>query len=1229
MTKILGIDLGTNSIGWAITTQYEDKNSYKLLERGVSIFQEGVAREKNNEVPMVQERTNARSLRRHYFRRRLRKIELLKILIKFDLCPALTTEMLNNWRYKKQYPLDENLLQWLRTDDNCEKNPYHDRYVALTRVLDLDKQEERYLLGRALYHIIQRRGFLSNRKDASGDDDSGKVKSAIKGLDEAISKAGCNYLGEFYYKLYQNSHNKSIRNRDMGEGYGYADRNRHYLKEFEAICKKQNLAADLQNALVRAIFFQRPLKSQKGLVGTCTFEKNKARCPISHPRFEEFRMLQVLNNIKIKGPYDDEMRPLTAEEREEAIGVFMRKSKPHFDFEDIAKKLSGGRKATYSYYKEGKESDYLFNYKMTTSMSGCPTIAELKGLFGNEWLDTICSIYLKGNNKSKEQILNDIWHALFSFDNDDKLREWAKTNLQLNDDDAEKFINIKMVQGYASLSLNAINKMLPYLRAGYRYDEAVFLGNLRKVIGENRWNDETARKDIIDKICTEIDNYSITKRKESKKEYIAKILSDEYGIDFEYSDKLYHPSQVEGYKDAEENENGIPQLGSPRTSAIRNPMAMRALFRLRALVNTLLREKKIDKDTRVNIEMARELNDANKRAAIKQYQEEQEKTHKKYAEEIKKLYRDETGIEIEPTQDDILKYQLWEEQKHICLYTQKTIGITEFIGSNTTYDIEHTIPRSRGGDNSQANKTLCDSRFNREIKQAKLPSELSCGYKTLAVIEELGWKEKIENLEKQIATQTKKSKSATTKESKDKAIQQRHYLRMHLDYWRDKVSRFTMTEITDGFTKRQGVDIGIIGRYARMYLQTAFNNVHTVKGSTTADFRKMWGLQEEYSKKERVNHIHHCIDAITIACIGHGAYTNWKQYNEDTEKYHFGQKEKPVIEKPWATFTEDVKAIANEVLISHNTPDNMPKTNRKKLRIRGKVQHNDAGEIKYATGDGARRSLHQQTFYGAIMRDDEIKYVVRKPISKLESSDIEKIVDDAVKECVNEAYKREGKAALQQPICFNAEKGVYIKKVRIYVPTVKQPIHLKKHQHKSKQQYKQDYYVANDGNYCMAIYEGTDEKGRTKRGFEIVNNLNASKFFNGKEKQSYIVPQSDANDYPLKYIIKCGTMVLFYEKTPDELYNCNKKELAKRLYKVSGFSTLSIKRNNGKVDKYGTVTLKHHQEARPAGDLKAKNGEWKINEDYRAIIEILHTQFNALVEGYDFELTVTGEIKFK
>ena len=162
MARILGIDLGTNSVGWAITEQTD--SGYSLIDKGVNIFQEGVAREKNNEVPMVQERTQARALRRHYFRRRLRKIEILKILIKHNLCPLLTEAELNNWRYKKQYPLNNTFLHWLRTDEDSEKNPYNDRYLALTQILDLQEEEARYTLGRALYHIGQRRGFLSNRK---------------------------------------------------------------------------------------------------------------------------------------------------------------------------------------------------------------------------------------------------------------------------------------------------------------------------------------------------------------------------------------------------------------------------------------------------------------------------------------------------------------------------------------------------------------------------------------------------------------------------------------------------------------------------------------------------------------------------------------------------------------------------------------------------------------------------------------------------------------------------------------------------------------------------------------------------------------------------------------------------------------------------------------------------------------------------------------------------------
>ena len=414
MAKILGLDLGTNSIGWAITERTESGSV--LLDRGVDIFQEGVNRTKSGEEPMVKIRTNSRALRRHYFRRRLRKIELLKVLIANDMCPLLTEAQLDAWRYDKQYPMDEEFLAWQRTDDNVDKNPYYDRYISLSTSLDLSKKSDRHTLGRALYHLAQRRGFLSNRKDQSEDNDSGEVKTSISALSEEMSNSGCQYLGEYFYRLYQSK--DKIRQH-------YTSRKEHLEAEFKAICEKQNLSESLQKALHRAIFYQRPLKSQKGLVGHCTFEKNKARCPVSHPRFEEFRMWSFINNIKVND------RRLSAEEIEKILPQFYRKSKAQFDFEDIAKAIAGKKKGAYAYKDDRCDAPYKFNYRMSQSVSGSPVTGALRGIFGEDWLSEICSLYIKGEGKTEEQILNDIWHVLFSFDDDEKLREWALLNLQL------------------------------------------------------------------------------------------------------------------------------------------------------------------------------------------------------------------------------------------------------------------------------------------------------------------------------------------------------------------------------------------------------------------------------------------------------------------------------------------------------------------------------------------------------------------------------------------------------------------------------------------------------------------------------------------------------------------------------------------------------------------------------------------------------------------------------
>ena len=1205
MGKILGIDTGTDSLGWAIVEKSNE--GCKLLDKGVHIFQEGVKIEKGIEASKAAEKTGHRATRVRYYRIRVRKIQLLKILIDNHLCPPLSEDELKKWKQRKVYPLNEQFMCWQRTNDNEGKNPYADRHKCLHEKLDLENLMDRYILGRAFYHLIQRRGFLSNRKDQDGDD-TGKVKEGISSLSEEMQKAGFEYLGDYFYSLY----NKGGKIRGH-----YTARNEHYLKEFKAICEIQELdkrlGVDVVKAIEKAIFNQRPLKSQKGQIGKCVFEKNKSKCPVSHPLFEEFRMLSFLNNVRIRTPKDEVLRPLNVEEREKIMPLFFRKSKKNFDFEDIAKKLAP--KKMYAFNKQNPNMPYLFNYPMDVSVSGCVVSACLRDIFGEDWLSAICEVYTLGNGKSRLQILNDVWHALFFYSDKEKLAEFAKVRLQLNDEDARKFSEISMPSEYASLSLKAICKILPYLRRGMIYSHAVFLGNLCEVMPRYVWKTAEMREAAIEKILSEMDNYNPNIDGAALEVCIKDYLKREYGVTDEDLKKLYHPSMMETYPPVRPNGDGLYQLGSPRISSVRNPMAMRSMFRLRKLINRLLQEGKIDKDTTINIEFARELNDANKRKAIADNVRENQKQREDARKRIIELYKVDTGKDIVPNDDEIVKYILWEEQGHVCLYTGKQIRISDFIGADPKFDIEHTVPQSVGGDSTRMNLTLCDSRYNRDVKKTQLPSELFNHDEILSRIE--SWKKKYEEFDKQM--RRLRTNGVATKAVKDKIIQRRHLLQLKRDYWKGKYERFIMTEVPEGFSRRQGTDISIISKYARLYLRSVFDKVYTVKGIATSDFRKIWGIQGIYASKERVNHVHHCIDAIVIACIGKAEYDKLAQYYHDKENHVWYGYAKADFVKPWPTFVEDIKNVQNEIFVSHYTPDNMSKQGRKHTVVNGKKV--------LSKGDAARGTLHNDTYYGAIERDGDVKYVVRRELASLEEKDIKNIVDDAVRGKIEAAIAEKGfKEAMAGTIWMNEEKRIPIKKVRCYTPSVTNPLNIRKHRDESLKEYKRQFHVANDSNYAMAIYIGNDAKGKEKRDFELVNMIDAASYYktsNDKEVVGHsMVPIKSKHDYPLAYILKIGTMVLLYEKSSEEIWEGNGVERSKRLYKIVGMSSMRVSGCS-----YGVILLRYHEEARPAVEIKAKNGAYLQGEEFRPGIKMLHTQLNALIQSYDFDINELGEIK--
>ena len=752
-----------------------------------------------------------------------------------------------------------------------------------------------------------------------------------------------------------------------------------------------------------------------------------------------------------------------------------------------------------------------------------------------------------------------------------------------------------------------ICKILPYLRRGLIYSHAVFLGNLCEVMPQYEWNIEEMREAAIDNIIHEM-NQIDSKDSRTLEVCIKEYLREQYHVSDEKLKKLYHPSMMEVYPRVQHtNNHGVYQLGSPRIDSVRNPMAMRSMFRLRKLVNRLLEEGKIDSDTEIHIEFARELNDANKRNAIAAFTKENQNANDDARKQIIALFKKETGKDIAPTDNDVLKYVLWKEQKHICLYTGKQIAISDFVGANPKFDIEHTIPRSVGGDSTKMNLTLCDSRFNREVKKTKLPTELSNYDEIMTRIQ--GWKDEYESLEAQIRKQKKLSKGATTKEQKDNIIRKRHLLELRRDYWKGKYLRFTMESAPEGFSRRQGTDISVISKYARLYLKSLFKHVYTVKGIATSDFRKIWGIQDIYSKKERVNHVHHCIDAIVIACTGLDEYNKLGAYYHDEENHEWYGKSKAYFKKPWPTFVEDIKKVQDEILVYHYTPDNMPKQGRRRIKING--------QKVLCKGDAARGSLHNDTYYGAIENDGQVKYVKRIDLTSLKESDVKNIVDDTVREIIKAAIREKGfKDAMAGTIWMNEEKHIPIKKVRCFT-SIRNPLSFnkKKQRDLSDKEYKRNYYVTTDGNYMVALYVGSTKTGKRKTFLEFVNMMEAADYYktsNDKSVVAHNIVPLKKDDCQLALIIKKGTLVIFFKETKEEVWEYSQNEIVRNLYYVSV------------IESDGRVTFKYHQEARQDKELPRNDNK---TSDMRSKIRISLASAKILVQGYDFEINELGEIK--
>ncbi len=438
---ILGLDVGANSIGWALAYT-ENNHPIKIARMGVRVFPEGVEGDlaTGQEKSRAVKRRESRLHRRQLERQRHRLIRVALLLQGANLLPPGDVKSASK-RMEFFASLDRTLFPL-----EARKEIPHILFYAL-RGRALDECSEPYELGRAFYHLAQRRGFLSNRRTSrtagKKDDEEGVVKKKISELEQQILASGARTLGEYFAHL--DPTQERIRQRYTSRAM--------FEEEFEHIWKAQSsyhptiLTSELKKKLQRAIFFQRPLKSAKHLIGQCELEPGCLRAPWALLCAQRFRLYQTLNILQIITP-DGSKRPLTEDEREKLAEIL--ELKLSLSWAKI-RQLLKLEKNTHFNLEEGGEKGVLGN----------KTAARLAEAVGEKVWESWCV-------KKQEQAVT----LIRSVHHPKTLARRAKKVLGLDEEAAHRFAVTPLEEGYCSLSRKAIEKVLPLLQKGMPYATA-------------------------------------------------------------------------------------------------------------------------------------------------------------------------------------------------------------------------------------------------------------------------------------------------------------------------------------------------------------------------------------------------------------------------------------------------------------------------------------------------------------------------------------------------------------------------------------------------------------------------------------------------------------------------------------------------------------------------------------------------------------------------------------
>lgn len=525
----------------------------------------------------------------------------------------------------------------------------------------------------------QRRGFKSSKKDTKTTEaakERSEMKLKMNELSKKVEDNGCRTVGEYFYSLYtkneiiENWHNSDEPVEKIRGQFVYR---KLYEIEFDAIweMQKQFYIDVLTNKNYikikdNTIFYQRPLKSQKHLISKCRFEPNKRVAPKSSFDFQEFRIWQTINNLRVTNTA--RFREfLTLDEKiilAEALGKAKELSQSKI--KDI---LTLGRKAQFN--------------DMPEKIKGNTTYFKLSEALGKDFFE-----------KQSLEFKYKLWHTLFFANDEEWLLEYAQTKLGLSEKQAENYVEVDLEPDYSSISTKAIKGLVAYMKEGHDYPIACEYLAYHHSFDEETDSKERELKEKIEREKGDEIRNPLVQQAVSETVRLVNAILKEYGkpdrIRVEFARSLKKP------KNLREN----TKRNNDEKERKRNAYAE---FLNKNADKTGL--TKISKSDIIKFELWLEM---------------------QFAEnDLKKIGKDINIEEFRKFANNVRssdkeKYQLWLECGRISPYSGEIINLSSLFSSEI--EIEHIIPYSKCMNDSFGNKTLCERKVN-EMKLNRTPFE--------------------------------------------------------------------------------------------------------------------------------------------------------------------------------------------------------------------------------------------------------------------------------------------------------------------------------------------------------------------------------------------------------------------------------------------------------------------------------------------------------------------------